>query len=295
MRFGLINSRTLLAFAILMLSVTVPPTRAEDNGIIRIGGSTTLLPIISTCAKDFMERYPTWDKLDSSLPKSKVIIFVTGGGSGFGVKALLDNVVQIGLLARELKDQEKTMLGNYTTFLAGKDAIAIVANKNSPLQNKLNFSSNELQDVLSGKIRTFQQLDPSAAPREILLLVRDAGGGSAEIIQEAIMGDKQIASHALQVPSQGALLQKLQAKPDALGYVSAGLVGQDNELIAFSLDGILPSNDNVISNKYKLVRPLYLVVRGNPNRFVRGFIEYVLGEGKNTFRELGYISIDKVR
>jgi phosphate transport system substrate-binding protein len=52
-----------------------------------IGGSTTLLPIIADCTAQFMEKYGTWDKVDPSFPKSQILISVTGGDRGSGLKS----------------------------------------------------------------------------------------------------------------------------------------------------------------------------------------------------------------
>ena len=51
--------RTLSA-AMCVLLLTVPLTFAQEtkfDGTIRIGGSTTLLPVIADCASQFMEKF----------------------------------------------------------------------------------------------------------------------------------------------------------------------------------------------------------------------------------------------
>ncbi|MGH7810771.1 MAG: substrate-binding domain-containing protein, partial [Candidatus Binatia bacterium] len=77
----------------------------DQDATIRAGGSTTLLPIMANCSSEFMEKYQTWDRVDATLPKSTTTVFVTGGGSGFGVKSLLSGVVDIGMVSRDLKEQ----------------------------------------------------------------------------------------------------------------------------------------------------------------------------------------------
>lgn len=52
---------------------------------IKIGGSSTLAPILAQCADNFTEEYKTWDKVDASLPEEPIVIFVSTGGSGFGI------------------------------------------------------------------------------------------------------------------------------------------------------------------------------------------------------------------
>ena len=44
----------------------------EADGMLRIGGSTTLLPIIAKTASDFMERYKTWNRVYPALIKKDV-------------------------------------------------------------------------------------------------------------------------------------------------------------------------------------------------------------------------------
>ena len=53
-------------------------------------GSSTLAPVMSAIATDFIEEYTTWDKVDSSFPEENISIYVSAGGSGAGVKAVLE-------------------------------------------------------------------------------------------------------------------------------------------------------------------------------------------------------------
>src|SRR4030095_3569369 len=96
---------------LLVLGTLSPVTKSsladDQDPTVRMGGSTTLLPILANCSSGFMEKYQTWDRVDASLPKANTTVFVTGGGSGFGVKLLLSGVIDIGMVSRDLKDQEK--------------------------------------------------------------------------------------------------------------------------------------------------------------------------------------------
>ncbi|HKY09586.1 MAG TPA: substrate-binding domain-containing protein, partial [Candidatus Binatia bacterium] len=200
----------LLAFGI---TIGMAATAAGDQDMtVRAGGSTTLLPVMANCSSEFMEKYQTWDRLDPALPKSTTTVFVTGGGSGFGVKSLLNGVVDIGMVSRDLKDQEKKLLGEHKTHLVGKDAVAITVNTRNPLAGrKKGFTPAELAAIFSGESKTYQDIDRTLPAKPIVLLTRDSGAGSTEIFQEKILGQKKLSPKALQLPSQGALLEKLQA------------------------------------------------------------------------------------
>lgn len=74
---------------------------------ITFNGSSTLAPVISAIATNHIEEYITWDKVDPSFPAENIAIYVSAGGSGAGVKAVLDGTTDFGMLAREIKDEER--------------------------------------------------------------------------------------------------------------------------------------------------------------------------------------------
>src|SRR5262245_57754664 len=122
-----------LALSVLLALPSAAQSEKPEDKALRLGGSTTLLPVIAQCASDFMEKYETWNKADPSRPKDRIVIFVTGGGSGFGVKALGDGTVQAALVSRELKAEEKTALADARTQLLGKDGVAFAVNREHPI------------------------------------------------------------------------------------------------------------------------------------------------------------------
>lgn len=267
------------------------PAMAADVAPVRIGGSTTLLPIMATAASNFMEKYQTWDKVDASLPAEPIVIFVTGGGSSFGVKFTLNGTVDMGMVSRELKEKEVEKLGKHEKFLVGKDAVTIAVNKKSPLaKSGTALNTAQTARIFSGETARFRDINGALPNKEIVLLVRDSGAGSTELLQEVVMKDKHLSKRALQLPSQGALLQRLQANDSAVAYISSGLVAQpDSGLHGIALDGVAPSNDNVINGKYKLARPLYVVVKNEPNKFAETFVSYLLADGQKIVEAQGYV------
>ena len=269
---------------------------AETAEALRIGGSTTLLPVVAKCASDFMERHETWDKVDPALPSGPVVVFVTGGGSGFGVKGATDGTVEIGLVSRDLKEKEKKLLGDHRAIVVGRDSVAIAVNTRNPLAKaRSGFTADEVARIFSGEIRTWRQLDASLPATEIVLLVRDSGAGSADIFQQLVLKERSVAKGALQMPSQGALLKKLESNPNAIAYVSSGLVGEAEGLKAFALDGVEPTNENVAAGRYTLCRPLLVVVRGTPSRRAQAFIDHLLADGQKVVAEQGFVPARNVQ
>jgi phosphate transport system substrate-binding protein len=275
----------------LVLVLFVPLAYAQDASI-RVGGSTTALPIISSCAAHFMEKFGSWDKADASLKNDQTVVYVTGGGSGFGVKGLLNGTIDLGLVSRDLKGDEVKLLGGPVQHVFARDAIAIATNASSPFAKaKQGFTTAELAAIFSGQAAQFSQVDTSLPAKPMVLLARDASGGSTEIMQDRVLKQQRFAASRLQFPSTAALIKKLETSDAAIAYISAGAVSQDSDLRTYAVDGVAPTQENIANGKYSLNRPMLIVAKPNPSRKVQLFMDYVLGECQGTVKEMGFVPV----
>jgi phosphate transport system substrate-binding protein len=256
-----------------------------------MGGSTTLLPVIADAATQFMEKYKTWNKIDPKLPSVPVIIYVTGGGSGFGVRSVLDGTNQIGMSSRDIEDKEKAQLGHHQEILISKDCIAFAVNKKNPLAKLNNLTREEVARIFSGEVKTFHDLDASLPRKPILVQMRDAAGGSTEIMQHYILKERTFTPSAVQVPSQGVNLKKLETNANAISYISSVIAMDNPQIKVFKFEGVAPTNENVINGKYRLTRPLLLLVKGTPDTAVQKFLDYMLNEGQQVVIDHGYVPV----
>lgn len=266
-------------------------TPAEEQSI-KVGGSSTLAPVIAKCANNFTEEYKTWNKVDSDLPEEPIVIFVSTGGSGFGIKSAINGTFDIGLASRELKDSEKEKMPNGKTFRVGSDALTIAVNAQNPvLEVKPDLTTEEVRDIFAGKIKTWKELDPQLPDKPITLAVRDLGGGAGQVFDEFVMRGTPISKEAIQLPSMGALTGKVIDNPNAVGYVSFGFVKQNEDKIGvLKVDGVYPTVETIGSGEYKIARPLQMITRDEPGKKEQAFINYVLSEeGLKVVEEMGFI------
>jgi phosphate transport system substrate-binding protein len=276
-----------------LLAIAQTPSGVFDDQI-RIGGSTTLLPVIADCASRFMEKYVTWDKVDPSFPKKEILIFVTGGGSGFGINAATSGTVDLGMSSRDLKDEEKAKLGPHKTYLLSKDCIAFAVSKQSPLAKMENLTAKDVVRIFTGEAKTFQDLRNDLPKKPILVQIRDMSGGSTEIVQKLILKEKTFTNQAIQVSSQGANLTKLETTPAAVGFLSSVMAMQSRKLKVFKFEGTLPTNENVISGIYPVIRPLLVIRKGETTAQEQKFLDYLLNEGQLVFKEQGYVPVKRL-
>ncbi|MDD4588732.1 MAG: phosphate ABC transporter substrate-binding protein [Heliobacteriaceae bacterium] len=269
-----------------------PQQTPEKTTSIKIGGSSTLAPVIAKCADNFTEAFKTWNKVDPKLPEEPIVIFVSTGGSGFGIKAAVDGTVDIGLTAREVKESEKEKIPQGKIFKVGSDVLTMAVHPENPvLKVKPDLTTAEIKSIFAGEIKTWQQLDPRLPDRPVAVMVRDLGGGASQVFDETVMKGTPIAKDALQIPSMGALAAKVMDNPAAIGYVSSGMVNQNQGKIAvLSVDGIAPTTENITSSKYKIARPLLMVTKDQPDTRQQLFIDYMLSaKGLKVVEEMGFV------
>lgn len=267
-------------------------TQPAKDLSIKIGGSSTLAPVVAKLADDYTEKYKTWKKVKDSFPDEPIAIFVATGGSGFGVKSATNGTVDIGLVSRVVTEAEKQKLPNHKLYTVGYDALTIAVHPQNPVAKvKPNLTKDEVKRIFAGEIKTWKQLDAALPDRPIVLAIRDLGGGASQAFDEAVMKGTPVAKEAIQFPSMGALAGKVQENVDAVGYVSTGLVQQNKGKIAvLSVDGVEPTNENIVSGKYTIARPLILIAKAQPDERQQEFINYLLSDtGLKTLEDMGFV------
>lgn len=262
---------------------------------ISFDGSSSLAPIIASIGNKFMEEYDTWDKVNSNFPNEKISIFVASAGSGAGVKSILDNTANFGMLARKIRDSEKQQMKNYKEFMVAYDALTVSVNAKNPiLKIKDNLDTETIKNIFSGEYKYWSDIDSSLPKREIVVVIRDLSGGAYEVFQESIMGDTPISVNAIQSPSMGALGTKISENENAIGYASYGVYNQNKDkLFALKVDGIEPTKENILNGSYKIQRPLMFIKNSELSESENEFVNYIFSDlGKQIVDENGYIAVE---
>ncbi|WP_051436771.1 phosphate ABC transporter substrate-binding protein [Brachyspira alvinipulli] len=254
----------------------------KSKTIISFEGSSSLAPIISSIGKDFM------------LSNEKISISVSASGSGIGVKSILDNKANFGMISRKIKDDEKSKMPNYKEFLVISDALTISVNAKNPIAKiKDNLDSDTIKKIFSGEYKHWSDIDSSLPQKEISVIVRDSNSGAYEVFQNSIMKESKISSNAIQTSSMEELYKKISENENAIGYASYGVYNKNKDkLFAFKVDGEEASKENILSGKYKIQRPLMLIKNSDVSEDENTFINYILSDaGKKVIEENGYIPV----
>jgi phosphate transport system substrate-binding protein len=246
------NSKRLLWLLPLLLIIVCMGCQRSRAGIT-VAGSTSVEPFAELLAEEYMSRH------------SESHIYVQGGGSTAGIEASITGAANIGMSSRNLAESEKNL---YAVTIA-KDAIAVIVHPSSPIDN---LPLDKIREVFSGKIASWKEL---GGPDHIIdIVTREEGSGTRESFQKFVMGKEDISLGALVQDSNGAVRQVVLSDPNAIGYISLGLVNE--QVKALRISGVDPNLTNVYNGKYTLVRPFLFVFSEEPAGEAKSFLEFVL-------------------
>lgn len=244
---------------------------SDLTGDIVLAGSTSVQPFSEILAEEYMASH------------KGVNINVQGGGSSQGAAAALSGAADIGALSRELKDEEKSE--GLTPIQIAIDGIAVVVNHSNGVSA---LTSEQVKSIYLGSIKNWKEVGGADAP--ITVVTREESSGTRDAFLEIIMNKENIISSAIVQNSTGAVRTTVAGDKNAIGYISLAKV--NDEVKAVDIDRVEANPDNVINGSYKLQRPFYYVVKGQPDDLAQTFLDYVLSdEGQKIIEEEGAFSV----
>ncbi len=265
-----INSKILYSlWFLLLIALLLMVGCQRSRAGITVAGSTSVEPFAELLAEEYMIHHP------------QSHIYVQGGGSTAGIEAVRTHAAQIGMSSRSLTPEEKDL---YAITIA-KDAIAIIVHPKNPL---LDLPLEKVIEVFSGKIRNWKEL--GGYPHPIVLVTREEGSGTREAFQKLVMGKEEISLESLVQDSNGAIRQVVSGDPNAIGYISLGLVNE--KVKALKISGVEPHLKNIVKGRYRLVRPFLFLFKGSPEGEANSFLEFVLSpEAQELLQKEGLVTI----
>ena len=153
-----------------------------------------------------------------------------------------------------------------------------------------------LAKIFSGEITSWK--DINGKDEKIECIMRDETSGTYSSFNEIVMAPykKEVKRDALVARENGESAIKIASTPGSIGYIgmSFGKIVEEYGGKILSVDGVLPTSENVRSKKYPISRALYLVTNGKPTEGIeKSFIDYVLSaEGQTIVENNGFIRVN---
>jgi phosphate transport system substrate-binding protein len=253
-------------------------------------GSDTLVNVALAWAEAYQDVEPD------------ISIAVTGGGSGTGIAALINNTVDIANASRAMKEDEIQQAESNgikpVEHVVAIDALAIIVNLENPVDN---LTIEQLADIYTGRITNWQEVGGNDAP--IILLSRETNSGThvyflEEVVREGDAENTDIfAPQTLLMPSSVGITSEVRRNPNAIGYDGLGYVDAEHEkVIAVAADSesnfIMPTVQSASDGTYPLARDLYMYTAGEASGAVADYLGWILSSaGQDIVASLGFVPL----
>jgi len=262
------------------------PAATEQTRYLTIKGSDTMVHLVSEWAETFMKEVPTAD------------LSVTGGGSGTGIAALLNNTTDICAASRSIKEKEIALAAEKnihpTEFKVAMDGIALVVNPANPINQ---LTVEQVKKIFTGTVNNWKQVGGPDQP--ILVLSRESSSGTFIFFQEHVLDKQDYSRTARSLPGTSAMVQNIATDIWTIGYVGLGYAQQAaNKVKTIAIapapdqPAILPSEATINNGTYVIARPLFLYTGGEPTGLTREFLDFTLSsQGQQIVRQAGYVPL----
>jgi phosphate transport system substrate-binding protein len=262
---------------ITFLSLSLIGTGIAFGENIVIKGSTTVLPVAQATAEAFIAANP------------EINISISGGGSGNGIKALVDKSTDIANASRFIKDKEVKLAQDNGIYpvphRVAIDAIIPVVHPSNPITD---LTIEQLSLIYQGKIRNWSEV--GGKDMKIVVVSRDTSSGTYEVWEDKVLHKAKVTPRAQLQASNGAIVQTVSKNRYAIGYIGLGYLNK--EVKALRVNGVEPTFENALSGAYPVSRPLFMFTNGWPEGETAKFIVFVLSrEGQDIVKKVGFVSL----
>jgi len=246
-------------------------------GQLQIKGSTTVLPIAQKVADPFMKAHPD------------VKLSISGGGSGNGIKALIDKATDIAMASRAMKDKEVALAKEKgvepMAHEIAYDCIVPVVHPDNPVTD---ISMDQLKEIYMGKVTNWKDL--GGPDMEVVVISRDTSSGTYEVWESKVMDKERVYPGALLQASNGAVVQAVSKNKNAIGYIGYGYMDESTK--GLTVNGIEGKPETALNGEYPVSRALYLYTQGESEGDVKSFIDFVLSaDGQALVKEAGFVPL----
>ena len=296
----------LLVIGSLSAGKTFGQPKDDLKGNISISGAFALYPLAVKWAEEFKKIHP------------RVKIDISAGGAGKGMTDALSNMVDIGLVSREINPEEFKK-GAFAIAVT-KDAVVPTVSATNPnikdiLANGLDRDA-AINIFITGKTKTWGQAIGTKSTVPIRIYTRSDACGAGETWAK-YLDKKQEDLLGVGVFGDPGLAQAITKDPSGIAYNNIGYVYDAKTKLPNPGVKVLPLDinnngkidtdedfygtldklvDAIASGKYPSppARDLYFVTSGKPaKKELVEFIRWSLTEGQKYVFDSGYINLSQ--
>ncbi len=255
------------------------PLQARESGAEEFvfGGSGTNTLLTEVLVKAFRGKHPG--------VRIKVLSSI---GSSGGIRGVHQGKIALGLVTRPFRGIEQTW-----GLKALRYARTIIVFGANPAVTDDDLSAKDVVDIYTGKRNKWSD------GGRIVVLAREEGDSSAEVLMKAVAGFKDALENAWRSGiwrveyRDGDCNASIVRLRNALGWTDLGSIRLGNHKIKpLKFNGVAPSEESLLSGKYPFYKDLAFVYREPVPEPILEFMAFVRSaEGTELIRKNGYIPV----
>lgn len=219
---------------------------------------------------------------------SRPVYVAQSVGTGGGLRALKDGLIDLGLASRPLTPQERA--DGLQELPLARSLLVFAVHPDTHAPGKT--SEAELEPLYQGRVTHW----PSGEP--VVLLVREQGDSGMSVLAERApalhlaMQDARAQGRALEFETDTDMLQALTTIRGGVGPIDLGLLRLEDPPPAtpLALGDILPSPETAAQGRWPWIKPLFLVTRGAPEPALAPFLDFIhTQEVRDALPRWGYL------
>ncbi|MCX7683310.1 MAG: PstS family phosphate ABC transporter substrate-binding protein [Anaerolineae bacterium] len=316
MRNGRLIVQILSTVAIVALSVLLAGCRQAGSGgeagglrgTITVSGAWALYPMMVRWGEEFKALHPG------------VEFDISAGGAGKGMADALAGAVDIGMVSRDVHEDEIKQGAFWVTVVS--DAVVPTINAHNPhlaLIQRRGLDRAAFEAIWTGKARTWGEvLGDESIKDEIHAFTRSDACGAAETWAAYLGGYRQEDLQGIAVYGDPGVAEAVSKDPLGIGFNNLNFAYDANTRqpvaglaiapIDVNGNGSLEAEENFYANKGTLMaaiadgrypsppaRGLHLVTKGKPTGLTLTFIRWVLTDGQAFAEETGYVPLTQAQ
>ncbi|MBM3822628.1 MAG: phosphate ABC transporter substrate-binding protein [Verrucomicrobia bacterium] len=299
---GICDSATLALACVVFLSGCGKSGTQSSSG----GGSEKKTTVANIGSDTMVNIAAAWAEAYGAVDKT-VLIEVNGGGSGVGIKGLINGTAEIANSSRHIEDKERAELKekrqlDAKEFIVGIDALSIYVHKDNPLNE---ITMEQLGEIYrsDGKITKWTELGVSSIPGgkgdEIIRVSRQNNSGTYEYFKEVVVGKRnEFKLGSLDMNGSKDVVELVGKTPNAIGYSGMGYANPSVKTIKVAKKKgdpyVAPSIATTQDKSYPIARPMFVYTAGEPAPHLKKYIDWTLSEeGQKLLLSTGYVPVPK--
>jgi phosphate transport system substrate-binding protein len=258
--------------------------------LVQDKGSDTMVNLMQRMSEEYSKGHPT------------VVVAVTGGGSGTGIKSLVDGTTDLANASREMTAEEKTLaeangVHPHETIVA-YDGLSIYVNAENPIA-RIGFDELKCVFAADGTCKRWSDLGVTldcGGDDEILKVGRQNNSGTYEYFRDEVLGREGKFTNTMDQSGTQQVVDVVATSRCAIGYGGMGYHSDKVKFVCLARDAAsecaTPSLETVKSGSYPFARALYVYTNGEPQGEAKAFLDWVLGpEGQKVALDSGFVPV----